>query len=75
VYRNNSQQLVDSVNLDLSAETYVLTGLSPTTVYLLDVTISNGVLDSNMEFYVTTAVGRLNQACINGGPPGEIHIS
>lgn len=58
VYENNdSQLLVYSVNPDLSEGNYRLTDLEPTTDYLLEIFISNGVVEKNMEFFTTTAIG------------------
>lgn len=63
VYENNSQLLVASENLDLNAESYKLTGLQPTTNYLLEMCISNGDMERCMEFFITTAVGE----CLHDG--------
>lgn len=46
------------MNLDLDAESYVLTDLEPTTDYMLEICISNGIMENNMEFYATTAMGK-----------------
>ena len=57
VYENDSQLLVYSEDLTLSAESHRLTGLQPTTDYLLEMCISNGVMERQMEFFITTASG------------------
>lgn len=60
VYKNGTTDgplLVYSVTPDLTAQSYVLTDLEPTTDYVLHVCISNGILEDNMEFAITTAMG------------------
>lgn len=56
VYENNNSQ-VYTVNPDLSEGNYLLTDLQPTTDYVLAICISNGVMENNMQFFITTAIG------------------
>ena len=60
VYKvENGRSLIDSIEPDLGLENYMLTDLEPITAYVLEVCISNGVKENNMNINVTTLTGKI----------------
>lgn len=54
--------LVQSVTPDLGAQRYLLTDLEPTTDYILEICISNGMMKQELKYFITTATGE----CVGG---------